>query len=729
MENLINNSVPLAFRLALKEKKIKREHLIEALKIQRSEGLRGTAKKLEDVLLAKSFISQKLRDELKKDVSTLDKQFYAKAVNDNLVEQEDIDYGKWLTANKKGGASHSVKDIIIDIGAITNEQCEEIATQQEQNILKTLDNASIQEDNVLPKKAALPVTKKKKVAIEDKGPVVEKEIKRDGKKDRAIAEQIMKRQNQDLSSDNLKIAFFENNLKAYIYVSKYLSTPLTANEVKTFAENHEVAYGIISDSKLKKILKSISKSIAEDNSEDSSEEEIKFVIASGKPPVPSKNAYVELCFDTDYLDAGIVDADGNIDFKSRGKLPFIDEGTLLAKIVPAVHGETGMDVYGNMIAVDEPLETIEIKAGMGVELSSDKSELYAAISGKPFVPLNGVISVLDEHIIDGDVDFKTGHIEFDGNVRVTGTIKDGFKVKGVNVAAEAVTGGEIIATGNVSVLTGIMESKISAMGDIEAGYIIKSEIDAFENLIVQKEVIESSVAISGFCSMLRGRIIGSDVSAACGIEVGQIGTDRSKPCTIQVGVDINLAAKLKVHNAAIGEKKAVLEDVQERLEEVEDDKINIQTQLEEKTKVQSEIQGKLKQLRRGAELTIEEPYKNRAIVNQIKIMEKKEAEVNEKISKFCDIENDLSASIASISEEVDVIMKSIEEITDKKNVLKESSDKKPRSAIVKQARLICAKTRVSGVHSFTTFKKNAMGVNIRETRNEDKKCGWEMRVS
>ena len=46
-------------------------------------------------------------------------------------------------------------------------------------------------------------------------------------------------------------------------------------------------------------------------------------------PIQGKNARVEFFFNTDYLKAGDLSIDGGIDFKDRGEIPHVEEGTVL----------------------------------------------------------------------------------------------------------------------------------------------------------------------------------------------------------------------------------------------------------------------------------------------------------------------------------------------------------------------------------------------------------------
>ena len=62
---------------------------------------------------------------------------------------------------------------------------------------------------------------------------------------------------------------------------------------------------------------------------------------------------VTFFFDTDYLKIGEVSESGSIDFKNRGEIPFVNEGTILAEIAPSTPGKNGKDIFGRDLLVRE----------------------------------------------------------------------------------------------------------------------------------------------------------------------------------------------------------------------------------------------------------------------------------------------------------------------------------------------------------------------------------------
>ena len=78
-----------------------------------------------------------------------------------------------------------------------------------------------------------------------------------------------------------------------------------------------------------------------------------FRVAKGIRPIQGQDARVEFFFNTDYLKAGGMDANGNIDFKQRGEIPLVEKGTVLAEKTPRVEARWGQNIYGDEVPTEK----------------------------------------------------------------------------------------------------------------------------------------------------------------------------------------------------------------------------------------------------------------------------------------------------------------------------------------------------------------------------------------
>lgn len=145
------------------------------------------------------------------------------------------------------------------------------------------------------------------------------------------------------------------------------------------------------------------------------------------------------------------------------------------------------------------------------------------------------------------MDFNTGHVIFDKNVYITGSIKNGFRVEAIDVVAKTVDGGIIKAQGDVFIQNGITESVIEAKGNIKAGFMHRSKVACMGDMTIVKEIVDTEIFLEGTFEMNRGRVYTSSIMAKGGAKIYRIGSEKSGPSTIMVGASGYLEKKLRNH--------------------------------------------------------------------------------------------------------------------------------------------------------------------------------------
>jgi len=314
-----------------------------------------------------------------------------------------------------------------------------------------------------------------------------------------------------------------------------------------------------------------------------------FRIAKGVRAIQGQDAKIEFFFNIDYLKAGGMDEDGNIDFKQRGEIPLVEKGTVLAEKTPGVEARWGQNIYGDEVSAEKGRDRA-LRFGKGAVLSEDGRKLLAGVRGYPKYSLGGVVSVCEEYITGGDVDFETGHIEFDGNVNIKGCIKSGFKVRGNDVSAIELDGGIVEADGDLKVAGGINEGKIYARGNVYAKFIHDSEIICMGDVYVQKEIVDSTIESSGACTITNGKLISSRVSAKMGVNVRNIGTQMATPSVIKVGHDVFTAKELKQSKDKVTKIKEEVLKLKEKKVDVKSRNTALQKEITELAHVQDRAQ-------------------------------------------------------------------------------------------------------------------------------------------
>lgn len=321
--------------------------------------------------------------------------------------------------------------------------------------------------------------------------------------------------------NDFEIKLSEDRICAYL-VLKNDKAAITVNDVVTELDRGGISYGIVDNSLIGGFLKYHKNT-----------QKI-FRIAQGIKPDPGRNAVINYNFDTEYLKPGIITEDDQIDFRDRGTIPFCREGDIIAEKIPLMPSRDGIDVTGSIIQMSKVLDA-NLIAGSNVVIDETGLRARALISGQPVLAFGGILSVLPEIHIRGDVGYQTGHVIFEGNIVIDGSIQSGFRIRGGNVSASEIAGGIIESSGNVTISGGVTDARIKCAGSLSSRFINSSNVLAYGDIFVKNEIIDSAIMTSGAVEIKKGAVISSDISAKRGILAKDIGTENSKACHIKVG--------------------------------------------------------------------------------------------------------------------------------------------------------------------------------------------------
>ena len=483
----------------------------------------------------------------------------------------------------------------------------------------------------------------------------------------------------DMSDQSpFQVQISSDRMEARLVVNNALLDRITPDAIAKALAQEDIQFGVADLEKQITTLKAALK------------ETVSFVAARGRPPVPGTDAFISYHFDTDYLKPGKIDAEGKMDFRERGSIPKVAAGDLLATKIPMKQGEPGLDIYNIPIPAPETQEVI-LQCGQGAKLSEDGIKAHALIDGQPHVAVGGAVCVFAELTIDGDVNFTTGNIDFDGNVIVKGTVMNGFAVRCGHLFAKEISGAEIIALGDVVVSEGIISADIKAEGDVKARFVTGSNIKSFGSVMVDKEVIDSKIRSSAAFLSERCTIISSFVSAKMGVSARQIGTDVSSACRINAGMDENVKKRIQAFDHAMNDKKKILETLQKRYEK--------------QSKKQRAVHRKIFELTQNQERLASDSGAANALSRELDVHFRDQEMLEEQISQ------DLAAIEAVIAE--------IETNAGEKETILKRSKEKPGDPVVMVSGAITQGTRLFGIHTAFIPSETIRNATIRETKHPE----------
>jgi uncharacterized protein (DUF342 family) len=390
-----------------------------------------------------------------------------------------------------------------------------------------------------------------------------------------------------------------------------------------------------------------------------------------------------------------------------------------------------MDVLGNPILVDPALDPVFI-AGNGTRTNDDGLEIYATLDGQPHADAMGNITVNPELVIKGDVDFETGNIDFNGNIIVNGIIKAGFTIKGISLTAQEIEGAEIELSGDLYISDGITEAKIHSVGNVHAKFINHSMVAGFGDLIIQREIIDSQIMISGACQNPGGHIIASKIIAKCGIEAGNIGTTASKPAVLKVGVDEHIKILTQTIQDRLEKSLARLQEVKEKIKLIETQDQELYGQITQKAQIQEKAQNEMKEI---GQIVLDLKKDNdvaglqKASI-QLKKLSKTAEMVEQELNKIFETQDLYAKQINQLKERINHIENQNKRDVLEKKGLKEFADKtSPLPRILINGKII-EDTSIYGPNASITIREDLSRCRIQETAMaEDGQYFYDMNIT
>lgn len=586
----------------------------------------------------------------------LDRELARMIINRELASQKDIDraFRKQLNNFEDSGVATLMADILVESEIISQAVRDEVMAAQDRTGRKTVDESS--------------------QFSSEFGAFVDLQVS-------------------------------EDRVQAWIRVPKGSQGTSDITPIKDLIKKRGISYGVVEDLDIRKFLK---------NCTDPHE---KFVVAQGIPPSVGKPAFIEYHFETGADTAGVIREDGSIDFTARGDSPFVKRGALLAQKHPMQQPKSGVDIFGETLLVGE-VDDVPLEGGDGTELSEDGLKLTAVITGQPNLDIKGIISVLETFTVNGDVDFKTGNINFNGNVIVKGTVKEGFSVECEELTANEINGGIINIRGDLKVSNGIVNSDIQTQGSIKAKFLNKVKLFGYGDMLITREIMESYVSISGALNNETGRITASTIAARKGMSVKQIGTDKAEYSTVKVGTNDHILWVSQKYDVRIEDQQRKLDVVVAQKIEHDDAFNSYHVDIANQTFAQEKITKKLDFLEnRMAE--IEDEAEKSRIVKEMKEMEVSNQQIDERI-KAIFVEQDSAQQQSEACEtEIEQIKLAIKAIEDEKQKIVGRLEKEEAIAVLKANKKIFTGTRIAGMEASLILKQDTGASQFDEIDTED----------
>lgn len=329
----------------------------------------------------------------------------------------------------------------------------------------------------------------------------------------------------------VKVHTDSNHLTSYVQVSAPSEGGLacTVEDVEMVLKKHNIVFGLVKNA------------IVEAVKQENWGKEL--VVARGIAPVDGQNAVLFYKVEISKGSAvPVVDEKGQVDYRDLGIINNVSKGQLLVERKAPTEGKKGTDVFGRELK-PRPGKDIALPRGKNTVVSEDEMNLYAAIDGHVRIA-ERKLTVNPVFELNGDVDYSSGNIDFNGSVVIIGNIASGFKVRaGGDIEVHGfIEGAEIVAGGSLHVKGGIksgLKGIIRAGENITARFVENSRLEAGKDIIIREAIMQSHIRAGGNVRVndRRAIIVGGIVQAFEEVECKILGSQLATQTVIEVGIN------------------------------------------------------------------------------------------------------------------------------------------------------------------------------------------------
>ncbi len=354
-------------------------------------------------------------------------------------------------------------------------------------------------------------------------------------------------------------------------------------------------------------------------------------VAAGNPPGKSSDAKIKLNFPKDGYINIEKDENEKIDYKKTKEIFQCKTGDVLVEKIPMIQGYNGMTVTGENIQAEfardlDLSQLIGNKKSLGI--SDDGLKIISKKDGQPYLSDLGKIHIQEIFIVNKNLDYSVGDIDFDGTVVIQGNVELPFEVK---AKGDIIIDGLLIDTriySERSILVrqgayGNGNGRMVAKKGITSKYLNNLTVFCDEDIVCEDYIMNSIVLCGGNLLVKgRGKIAGGSVLCGKSISVKIAGAVGGTPTLIGIDIDyrkkkfeMEKFQKISSYLNNLGKLSAVLDKI---IAEIKN------TTEKEKIEEMMRTMAKIKLSKNKYILLIEET-KNQTLKEEIKSSGKKES--------------------------------------------------------------------------------------------------------
>ncbi|MBX7144757.1 MAG: FapA family protein [Oligoflexia bacterium] len=290
-------------------------------------------------------------------------------------------------------------------------------------------------------------------------------------------------------------------------------------------------------------------------------------IAKGKPVEPGADGKVLLLV-KDFKGQGQaqVDEKGYAKFSELHLFDNIEKGQQVARVYEPKAGADGYDALGEKIIapIGKPARlTLDASAKLQPGPKGDYQVVVAETYGYLKYE-SGNLKICEELVVPGNLDLHYGSINFIGSVRIQGDVGPGLFVRGrtgIEIGGEVREASISSSEGSVVIkgfAFGGASGKISAGKEFRGTVVHQLEVEAREDIWIEREAADARLRTQKLLRAGGGRITGGELFIVAGGEVKTLGNPAGVKTGVKLCSDIEATAeytellgKLARHESAL----------------------------------------------------------------------------------------------------------------------------------------------------------------------------------
>lgn len=298
-----------------------------------------------------------------------------------------------------------------------------------------------------------------------------------------------------------------------------------------------------------------------------------FIIAEGSPPEKGENS--EITYIERPERKPVIKEDDKADYYEMNFIFEVASGDWLGEKTRPMPGISGKNLFGEALKAEYG-DDIPFSYDPKVAYEFDESgkKILRATKSGALEYINGILTIQDHLIIEGDVGVETGNVKFDGSISVRGTIMPGYSIIAsgdLEVRAnEGVVNAALIksAEGSIYIRGGIFGrgvTEVEANQNIYVKHANECLLKAGEEINVGYYALGSTLLAKNiYVDERKGKLIGGRAEALFKITASIAGNQHERRTELIVkGIDKdNLLADLQV-------KAHELKTVQQNIDKVD----------------------------------------------------------------------------------------------------------------------------------------------------------------